>query len=116
LLRNSVWAPQSIDHAKSQALAAQQIIRKLFHDSAQPVEDGFAWGQFISDPRRSSQRGIFGSTAAIKALRDSKDNSYAETIRKGLSALPKSPVDDHSYVREGDLAHLFKLTNLAASE
>ena len=91
---------------------AQRRIADLIERSALSIRGYNAWGQFLDAPRRTSQYGLYGTSAAVQVLAASGYSGESPLVSRALAAIPglTSSTQSSPLYDEFDLSLTFKET------
>jgi hypothetical protein len=89
---------------------SRRRITELIEESALSINGYIAWGQFLDAPRKTSQYGLYGTSAAVQILAASGYSTANPLISKALAAIPglASIKQDSLLYDNTDLALTFK--------
>lgn len=84
-----IWRRSQVADLRKSALDAQSAIAKVVDSSASRLTTGSTvWGQFLDATRRSTQHGIYGTSAALQILTESGSPQTNVTVQEGRGWMP----------------------------
>ncbi|GLH95599.1 hypothetical protein [Phytohabitans aurantiacus] len=105
---------KGLDRLAKRAIEAETVLVRRVQRSAIHNGDIVAWGQFLDDPRRVRQFGIYGTSAAVRILAGAGHTENSPLISRALRALPEvEPRDTTEDLYDAtDLSITFKVASL----